>query len=84
MTGIRKEQGLSKGSLFLVSWVVVLTAISLAPWAFSHTIDGHKPDAVFRAWAIGFPIGMVLGSFGGILWTLGALKRHFPERYGRR
>lgn len=84
MTRMRKEQGLPTGFLILAPWVVVLTAISLAPWALSHTLDGHKPDDVFTAWSIGFPIGIVLGSFGGILWTLAALRTHFPERYGRR
>ncbi|MCX5338241.1 hypothetical protein [Streptomyces sp. NBC_00140] len=83
MTRMRKEQGLPTGPLLMVPWVVVLTAISLAPWAFSHTIDGHKPDDVFKAWSIGFPIGLALGSLGGILWTLAALKNHFTERYGR-
>ncbi|GGN40944.1 hypothetical protein GCM10011578_088720 [Streptomyces fuscichromogenes] len=81
---MRKEQGLSSGRVFLVAWVLVLTAVSLAPWALSHVVDGHAPDDVFTSWAIGFPIGIVLGSFGGILWTRSALKAHFPERYGQR
>lgn len=81
---MRKEQGLPSGRVFLVAWVLVLTAVSLAPWAFSHVVDGHSPDDVFNAWAIGFPIGVALGTFGGILWTRSALKAHFPERYGQR
>ncbi|MFC5220029.1 hypothetical protein [Streptomyces coerulescens] len=72
---MRKEQGLPSGRIFLVAWVLVLTAVSLAPWS---------PDDVFKAWAIGFPIGLVLGTFGGVLWVRSALKVHFPERYGQR
>ncbi|MGW3200057.1 hypothetical protein ACWDBD_36930 [Streptomyces sp. NPDC001118] len=81
---MRKEQGLPSGRVFLVAWVLVLTAVSLTPWALSHVIGSHSPDDVFSAWAIGYPVGLLLGTFGGILWTRSALKAHFPERYGRQ
>ncbi|MGW2725387.1 hypothetical protein [Streptomyces sp. NPDC001492] len=81
---MRKEQGLPSGRAFLVAWMLVLTAVSLAPWALSHVVDGHSPDDVFNSWAIGYPTGIILGTFGGILRTRSALKAHFPERYGRR
>ncbi|MFC8660734.1 hypothetical protein [Streptomyces sp. NPDC057199] len=69
--------------VLLVAWVLGLFALSMGPWAFSHVIDGHAPDDVFKAWAIGFPLGLVVGTVGGVFWVRSALKAHFPERYGR-
>lgn len=84
MVRMRRAQGLPNDPVLMAVWAVIFLALSLAPWVYALAFDTRAPGDVFTAWAIGFPVGLVLGTVGGLLWVHAALKAHFPERYGQQ